>query len=106
MDLHDPFGFFRFILGWLVTIYATLITVQSLWGWYVWFAGQDRYIGLLRRYVIIHGLRLRFRSFMGDALISILLCVVFIMLWKAHYIMYDLRKTISSLPHEQHTASK
>ena len=52
-----------------MTIYATVITLQSLWGWYVWLAGSDRYIGLLRRYLIVHGLRLRFTAFWGDVII-------------------------------------
>ena len=57
----------RWTLGWVVTVYATVITIQSLWGWYIWLAGQDKYIGMLRRYVIVHGLRLRFATFWGDA---------------------------------------
>ncbi len=86
----DLFNIFRWTVGWIVTVYATVITVQSLWGWYVWFAGQDKYIGMLRRYVIVHGLRLRFSSFWGDLIISILLTVVFFQLWYAHHLIYDL----------------
>jgi hypothetical protein len=83
----DLFNFFRWTLGTVVTIYATIITVQSLWGWYVWLAGNDRYMSLLRRYVIVHGLRLRFTSFWGDLVVCILLCVVFVLLWRAHVIL-------------------
>ena len=61
MPQIDLFNFFRIWLGWIVTIYATIITVQSLWGWYVWLAGSDKYMSLLRRYVVLQGLRLRFR---------------------------------------------
>lgn len=99
----DLFNFFRWWLGWIVTIYATIITVQSLWGWYVWLAGQDKYIGMLRRYVIVHGLRLRFRAFWGDVIICLLLCVVFLILWRAHHVMYDLHDTMQSIRHERHT---
>ena len=67
---EDPFDFFRWWLGWIVTIYATVITLQSLWGWYVWLAGSDKYMTLLRRYVLVQGLRLRFRSFWGDVIKS------------------------------------
>jgi hypothetical protein len=84
----DFFDFFRYALAWVVTIYATVITLQSLWGWYVWLAGSDKYISLVRRYVIVHGLRLRFRAFWGDVIISVLLCVAFLILWHAHTIIY------------------
>ena len=80
----DLFNFFRWVLGTIVTIYVTIITLQSLWSWYVWLAGSDRYIGLLRRYLIVHGLRLRFTAFWGDVIISILLCVVFLLTWRLH----------------------
>src|SRR6476619_3408733 len=80
----DFFDFFRYALGWVVTVYATVLTLQSLCGWYVWLAGSDKYIALVRRYVIVHGLRLRFKAFWGDVIICILLCVVFFLLWLAH----------------------
>src|ERR1044072_5594586 len=83
-------NFWRLLLGWVVTIYATVLTLQSLWGWYVWLAGTDKYIGMLRRYVIVHGLRLRFGTFWGDVIISGLLSVIFFILWQAHHKIYDL----------------
>jgi hypothetical protein len=86
----DLFDAFRWTLGTIVTVYATVLTIQSLWGWWVWLAGQDKYIGLLRRYVIVHGLRLRFSTFWGDVIISALLCVVFFIIWHAHHLIYDL----------------
>ena len=86
----DLFNFFRWWLGWIVTIYASIITFQSLYGWYMWLAGQDKYIGMLRRYLIVHGLRLRFKAFWGDAIITGLLTVAFLLLWRAHFIMHDL----------------
>ena len=97
MPQIDLFNFFRLWLGWIVTIYATIITIQSLWGWYIWLAGSDKYITLLRRYVIVQGLRLRFRSFWGDVIICLLLCVAFLILWRAHYLIYDLRDRVSAL---------
>ncbi len=71
----DFFNFFRWTLGTVVTIYASIVTAQSLGGWYVWLAGSDKHISMIRRYVIVHGLRLRFLTFWGDVLITILLCV-------------------------------
>jgi hypothetical protein len=39
---------------------------------------------MVRRYVIVHGLRLRVKSFWGDVVVSILLCIVLLLLWRAH----------------------
>ncbi len=80
----DFFQFFRYTLSGIATIYATILTLQSLWGWIVWLSGQDKYISLVRRYVIVHGLRLRVKSFWGDVILCMLLCVVFLLLWYAH----------------------
>jgi hypothetical protein len=90
----DFFNFFRVWLGWIVTIYATIITLQSLYGWYVWLAGQDKYVSMLRRYLVVHGLRLRFRAFWGDVLITVLLTVAFLIMWHAHHVMDELARTI------------
>jgi hypothetical protein len=82
--MPDLFDFFRYALAWVVTIYALIVMAQSAWGWYIWLAGSDQYISLIRRYVIVHGLRLRFRAFWGDVIICLLLSVVCVMLWVAH----------------------
>jgi hypothetical protein len=88
----DPFTFFRYLLAIFATVYATVITVQSLWGWYVWLAGSDKYMTMLRRYLFVHGLRLRFAAFWGDVIISVLLCVAFFILWHAHQLINELGK--------------
>jgi len=80
----DFFQFFRYTLGTIATVYATVLTLQSLWGWLVWLSANDKYISLVRRYVIVHGLRLRFKTFWGDVIVCLLLCVVFFLLWYAH----------------------
>lgn len=90
MPRIDFFNFFRWMLSIVATVYATVITLQSLWGWYVWLAGQDRYISLVRRYVIVHGLRLRFSAFWGDVLVCALLCAAFLIMWHSHHLIYDL----------------
>lgn len=107
---YDLFDWFRLAAGWVVTVYATIITVQSLWGWYVYLAGSDRYMSILRRYLIVHGLRLRFGTFWGDLVISVLLTVIFFMLWRAHVIIYDLGDRLAdqrtSLANEARRAEK
>jgi hypothetical protein len=86
----DFFDFFRYLLCTIATIYATVVTLQSLWGWYLTLAGTDKYIALIRRYVVVHGLRLRFKTFWGDVIICGLLCIVFLILWRAHSELYAL----------------
>jgi hypothetical protein len=93
----DFFQFFRWTAGTVATIYATVVTVRSLWGWYVWLAGSDRHMTMLRRYVIVQGLRLRFRTFWGDVLICILLCWLFVLLVQAHTIVYDLKHRLTEI---------
>jgi uncharacterized membrane protein YjjB (DUF3815 family) len=90
----DLFNFFRYLLAMVATIYASIITYQSLKDWYVWLAGRDRYVSLLRRYVVVHGLRLRFTSFWADLVICALLCVVFLILFKAHGILHHIDMTL------------
>ena len=80
----DFFNFFRWTLATFAGIYATIVTLQSLWSWYIWLAGSDKYVGMLRRYLVVHGLRLRVKAFWGDVIICVLLCVVFFILWHAH----------------------
>jgi hypothetical protein len=93
MFFDDLFFFFRYLLALVVTVYASILTVQSLWGWWVWLAGSDKYMTMLRRYVIVHGLRLRFTSFWGDLIICALLCVIFLILWHAHGLINALGRT-------------
>lgn len=85
----DFFNFFRYALGLVATVYATVITLQSCWGWYVYLAAQDKYVSLARRYLIVHGLRLRFKTFWGDVLVCLLLCVAFIIMCYAHHVIYE-----------------
>ena len=94
MPQVDFFNFFRYLLGTIVTVYATALTLQWLWGWVVWLGGNDKYVGLLRRYLVVHGLRLRFKTFWGDVLICFLLCVVFMLIWHAHHVLHDIGETL------------
>lgn len=102
LQFRDLFHFFRFLLGVIVTIYFTIVTAQSLYGWYVWLAGSDRYMTLLRRYLLVQTLRLRFKAFWGDVLICILLGVAFIMLWRAQTTMDRVEETLNSAQSTHH----
>lgn len=91
----DLFNFFRWGLSIVVTVYCTVIMAQQSYQWYVWLATNDRYIAMMRRYLIVHGLRLRFRTFWGDVLICLLLCIVFALLAVAHSILRDIGRVSS-----------
>ena len=97
----DFFNFWRWLLAIVGGVYATVITIQSLWGWYTYLAGSDRFITLARRYIMVHGLRLRFTSFWGDVIICILLCVAFAVLWRAHHILEGTSKVWHDVRHAQ-----
>jgi hypothetical protein len=95
----DFFDFFRYALGTVVTIYATVVTLQSLYGWYVYLSGKGRYLGLVRRYIMLQGLRLRIKTFGGDTLMCILLTVALILVLHAHQLV----ARIDPYPHSNGT---
>ena len=95
--MPDLFAIFRWLAFVFVTIYITITTIQFLWSWYTFLRQRDRYIGLLRNYLIVHGLRLRMKSFAGDAVVSVLLCVAFLLMWRAHMHLDAIAKVTSSL---------
>jgi hypothetical protein len=94
MPRIDFFNFFRWWLAVIVTIYATAVTLQWFYGWIIYLSGREKYVSILRRYVIVQGLRLRFRSFYGDVVICLLLCVACGLLWRAHNIVHQIHETL------------
>lgn len=90
----DFFHFFRKGVGWVATIYATVVTLQSLYGWWVYLAAGDRYTGMMRRYLLVQAVRLRVRRFAGDLAVCGLLCVAFLIIWRAHYTIYDIETAL------------
>ena len=99
MPDFDLFNFFRWVLGTVVTIYATVVTFNSLLGWYNYLTQPGQVMTLLGRYVLVHGLRLRLVSFCGDLLICLLLCVIFVMLLHAHGIVFDIGRDFGTGTH-------
>src|SRR5215212_9617058 len=99
----DFFGFFRFWLATIVTIYATVITLLSFRSWFHWLAGNDKYSSLLRRYLLVHGLRLRFKTFWGDVLICGLLCIAFFIISHAQILPNEANATIKNSKNVQRT---
>jgi hypothetical protein len=104
MPKIDFFNFFRYMLAVIVTVYATTVTLQSLYGWIVYLNSPDKYMTLIRRYVIVQGLRLRFRSFWGDVLVCLLLSVACLLLWRAHMAVSPDREMMSNA--DKHLATR
>ncbi len=98
-EFRDLFHFFRFLLAVVLTIYFTIVTAQFAWSWWVWLRGSDRYITMLRRYLIVQGLRLKFRAFWGDVILCLLLTVAFALLWRAQSIMDRTHEMMTKATH-------
>jgi uncharacterized membrane protein len=90
MPDFDLFNFFRWVLATVVTIYAVIVTVNWALGWHQYLSQPGRTMSMMGRYLQIHGLRLKFVKFLGDLLICLLLCVIFVMLLRAHAILADM----------------
>ncbi|HEX8916182.1 MAG TPA: hypothetical protein VF796_27785 [Humisphaera sp.] len=101
----DFFNFFRYLLAIIGTVYVTVVSIQSLRQIVASLSGTDRHLALIRRYLIVHGLRLRFRAFWGDVLVCLLLCVVFALIWRAHGIIFAISDTLRSTPTPTETAT-
>lgn len=71
----DLFSLWRWMLFLLVGIYSTIVIAQAAWGWYVYLSPSDPYMTILRRYVVLHSLRVRLRTFGGDLGVCALLLV-------------------------------
>src|ERR1700733_9656735 len=89
------FDLFRWPLCTVVTLYASIVTLQSIYGRYIYLSGGDKYVSMIRRYLLVHGLRLRIKSFWGDVLVCALLTVTFFMIWHAHNLIYQMDDTIT-----------
>jgi hypothetical protein len=90
MPQTDLFNLFRWLLSLVAGVYATVVTIQSTREAWLALRGKDRYVSMLRRYLVVHGLRLRVRAFWGDVLICLLLCVVFVLVWRSHGYIYQI----------------
>jgi hypothetical protein len=64
----DLFESWRYILALTCTVYATIITLRWMWGWYEYLWQPDRSRALMRRYAVVQLLRIRVRRFMGEGL--------------------------------------
>lgn len=65
---RDLFEHWRLLLGLICTVYATVITVRSLYEWLHYFSGPDRTTSLMRNYVVVQLLSLRMGRFKEELL--------------------------------------
>ncbi|HTW95636.1 MAG TPA: hypothetical protein VMD30_12615, partial [Tepidisphaeraceae bacterium] len=93
----------RYMLGVIVTVYAIVVIVQTAMGWYKILSQGDRYTALIRRYLIVSGLRMKISTFGGDVLICLLLCFVWLLLWHAHELIMQLATTLNDVRRNVHT---
>jgi hypothetical protein len=92
------FDYFRWASFIFVTVYFVVTTAKSAWEYYVWLSAKDRYTGLLRNYIFVQGLRLRVRTFGMDLVICGLLCVAFLLMWRANVVLSQISSIVHSIP--------
>jgi len=63
MNEFDLFFAFRYALGLVCGVYATVRLVTSVWRWHLYLSPARRSTNLMRQYVILHLLRLRVHRF-------------------------------------------
>lgn len=80
----DLFQFWRFLLVVVCTIYAGIVTIRSAWGWAVLLAEPRKATMLLRQYLILHMLRVRFGPFARELTLIGLLIVAMVLLVRFH----------------------
>ena len=61
---------------------------------------------MLRRYLLVQGLRLRFKTFWGDAIICALLFIAFIMIWRAQTTMDEVERTVTAAAKVPHVSRR
>ncbi len=82
MGGFDLFEFYRFFLALLVCIYGTARLIAFIWRSSVVGTGGQLSSALLRRYVIVLLLRLRFRRFLYEfVVIGGLASILILLLW-------------------------
>lgn len=82
----DIFTLWRWLLAVVVTLYATIVMVQTAWSYYVWLSAEDRYTAILRRYVAVQSLRVRVRAFAGDLAVCAGLLLILTLLGWLHWL--------------------
>lgn len=80
----DLFELWRLLLGTACGIYALVVTIRSVLSWVAHLAGQDRTSTLMRSYLSLHLLRLRWGRFTKELAIMGLYVVILMWLLNRH----------------------
>ncbi len=81
---RDLFELWRLLLCTVCMIYAGVVTLRSLLRWDNYLSGPDRKVSLLRNYVVVQVLRLRFRRFAWEFVQTGLWLLVLVVLLYEH----------------------
>lgn len=80
------FATFRWLLAIVCTVYAVLVTLQTLRGWLLYFM-SSRYNAILGRYTLALLLRLRVKRFAPElAQIGALIAALAVLLWAHRFV--------------------
>ncbi len=82
----SPFNFFRFMLTIVVTVYCAIRLLMWLPLVMQLTAGNDRGARLLRRYLLVQALRIRFRRFAWEMVQIVLLFAILCLLIARHWL--------------------
>ena len=80
----DLFEFYRYLLTLLVSIHCAVRLVSHVYRWQA-FDRRHRWAPRLRRYAVVHLLRLRFRRFWVDATQIAILSAILLLLISRHW---------------------
>ena len=79
----EPFTMFRWALGTVCTIYAGVVTWQSVWPWITWF-GSSRQTAVLGKYTLVLLIRTRIRRHRWELLQITGLSILFLWIVYQH----------------------
>lgn len=90
----DPFHFYRFMLTVLVSVYTVSKLVMTIWQWQSFAPGASRTMGMLRVYVVVHLLRVRFSRFAWDVVFIVGLALLLYLLLRETWVYNALHREI------------
>lgn len=81
----DLFHFYRFVVVVVVTVYCLVRIASFVWWWCGFGRGASRVESLVRRYLHVLLLRLRWRRFLYELTVIGGLCVTLVLLLRLHW---------------------
>lgn len=81
---RDLFELWRWALAVGLTVYAAVMFFRWLWGWLAYLNEPQRERLLMRRYIVLHLLRLRGARFRGEVVQIVLYLVAILIVYGLH----------------------